>query len=100
MPRTGSRVSHKNLTASVVDSRNFLSAERRKKNEIHCPDGTRIAFTGGEYQDYDAIWTILDGSREKYPDIDPAAWRHTDRSRVYREPLGGEPRRHPGGLPA
>jgi hypothetical protein len=69
MPRSGSRVSHKNLTASVVDSRNFLSAERRKKNEIHCPDGTRIAFTGGDYQDYDAIWTILDGSREKYPDM-------------------------------
>jgi hypothetical protein len=69
MPRSGSRVSHKNLTASVVDSRNFLSAEKRKKNEIHCPDGTRIAFTGGDYQDYDAIWTILDGSREKYPDM-------------------------------
>ncbi len=69
MPRTGSRVSHKNLTASVVDSRNFLSAERRKKNEIHCPDGTRIAFAGGDYQDYDAIWTILDQSRDKYPDM-------------------------------
>lgn len=69
MPRSGSRVSHKNLTASVVDSRNFLSAERRKKTEVHCPDGTRIAFTGGDYQDYDAIWTVLDQSREKYPDM-------------------------------
>jgi hypothetical protein len=69
MPRSGSRVSHRNLTASVVDSRNFLSAERRKKNEIHCPDGTRIAFTGGDYQDYDAIWTVLDHTRAKYPDM-------------------------------
>lgn len=70
MPRTGSRVSHKGLTASVIDSKNFISAERRKKNEIHCPDGTRIAFTGGaDFQDFDAIWSILDQSRQKYPDM-------------------------------
>lgn len=70
MPRTGSRVSHKGLTSAVIDSRNFLSAERRKKNEIHCPPGTRIAFSGGaDFQDFDAIWSVLDQAREKYSDM-------------------------------
>nr|WP_051645395.1 DUF2493 domain-containing protein [Labrenzia sp. DG1229] len=69
IPRTGSRVSRKGPTASVIDSKNFISAERRKKNEIHCPEGTRIALTGGDYQDFDAIWTVLDQTRAKYPDM-------------------------------
>jgi len=70
MPRTGSRVSHKSLTSAVIDSRNFISAEKRKKNEIHCPPGTRIAFGGGiDFQDFDVIWTVLDQAREKYPDM-------------------------------
>ncbi|GFE67106.1 DUF2493 domain-containing protein [Litoreibacter roseus] len=69
LPRTGSRTSNKGLTASVIDSRNFISAERRKKNEVHCPEGTRIALTGGDYQDFDTIWSILDQTREKYPDM-------------------------------
>ena len=69
LPRTGSRTSNKGLTASVIDSRNFISAERRKKNEVHCPDGTRIAFTSGDYQDHETIWHVLDQTRAKYPDM-------------------------------
>lgn len=69
MPRTGSRVSNKGLTASVIDSRNFISAEKRRKNEVHCPEGTRIAFTGGDFQDFDMIWTVLDQTKAKYPDM-------------------------------
>ena len=69
LPRTGSRVSHRNLTSAVVDSRNFLSAERRRKNEVHCPDGTRVAFTGGDFQDHQTIWAVLDQSRAKHPDM-------------------------------
>ncbi|UWR13446.1 DUF2493 domain-containing protein (plasmid) [Sulfitobacter mediterraneus] len=70
MPRTGSKISHKGLTSAVIDSKNFLSAERRKKNEIHCPPGTRIAFSGGaDFQDFDAIWSVLDQVHEKYPDM-------------------------------
>jgi hypothetical protein len=70
MPRTGSRVSHRNLTSAVVDSREFLAAERRQKNELHCPKGTRIALAGGQdYQDVSRIFAALDKVREKHPDM-------------------------------
>ncbi|TIV58702.1 DUF2493 domain-containing protein [Mesorhizobium sp.] len=69
LPRTGSKVSHRALTAAVLDSRNFISAKRRSEIETHCPAGTRVAFTGGDYQDYDAIWQVLDQTHDKYPDM-------------------------------
>ena len=50
LPRTGSKVSHRGLTSAVVDSRAYLSAKRRKETEVHCPEGTRIAFSGGDHQ--------------------------------------------------
>lgn len=68
-PRTGSKVSHRTLTASVIDSRAFISAKRRSEIETHCPTGTKIAFAGGDYQDYDAIWSVLDQTHQKHPDM-------------------------------
>ncbi|RAK09002.1 hypothetical protein ATI53_10751 [Salipiger aestuarii] len=44
LPRTGSKVSHRGLTSAVVGSRAYLSAKRRKETEVHCPEGTPIAF--------------------------------------------------------
>src|ERR1700758_5064014 len=46
-PRTGSIVSHRSLTASVIDSREFIAARRRADAEVLAPAGARIAFTGG-----------------------------------------------------
>lgn len=70
LPRTGSKVSHKALTAAVIESRDFLSAKRRRENEVHCPDGTRIAFCGGpDIQDHNTIWSVLDQTRERFPDM-------------------------------
>ncbi|MCO5066889.1 MAG: DUF2493 domain-containing protein [Rhizobiaceae bacterium] len=69
LPRTGSKVSHRSLTASVIASRDYISAKRRLEAETHCPRGTRIAFTGGDYQDHDAIWETLDKTLEKHPDM-------------------------------
>lgn len=69
LPRTGSRVSHRNLTAAVIDSKQFISAKRRSENETHCPPGTRIAFAGGDFQDHALIWQALDQTRAKYPDM-------------------------------
>lgn len=69
MPRTGSKVSNRALTASVVDSKSYLMAKRRKETEALCPDGTRIAFSGGDYQDHKTIWSVLDTTKEKYPDM-------------------------------
>ena len=69
LPRTGSKVSNRALTASVVDSKAYLMAKRRKETEALCPEGTRIAFSGGDYQDHKAIWAVLDSTKEKYPDM-------------------------------
>ena len=70
LPRTGSKVSHKMLTASVIESRDFISAKRRRESEVHCPEGIRIAFAGGaDMQDHEAIWKVLDQTRAKYPDM-------------------------------
>lgn len=69
LPRTGSRISNRNLTASVVDGKSYLMVKRRKENETLCPEGTRIAFGGGDYNDHEAIWNALDATKLKYPDM-------------------------------
>ena len=43
-PRTGSFVSHRSLTASVIDSREFIAARRRADTEVLAPTGARIGF--------------------------------------------------------
>jgi YspA, cpYpsA-related SLOG family len=69
-PRTGSFVSHRSLTASVIDSRDFIAARRRADAEVLAPAGARIAFTGGtECNDVDAIWAALDKVRAKHADM-------------------------------
>lgn len=55
VPRSGSKISNRGLTASVVDSKAYLMAKRRKENETLCPEGTRIAFSGGDYEDHQTI---------------------------------------------
>ncbi|RUM96334.1 DUF2493 domain-containing protein [Pseudaminobacter arsenicus] len=69
-PRTGSKVNHANMTAAVIDSRDFLSARRRAETEVLIPTGTKIAFGGGiDYNDHEAIWNALDRARTKFPDM-------------------------------
>ena len=69
-PRTGSRLNHQAMTASVIDSRDFLAARRRADTEVLLPAGTKIAFTGGtDFNDHQRIWAILDRARDKHPDM-------------------------------
>ena len=42
-PRAGSMVNHRALTASMIDSREFIAARRRADTEVLAPAGTRIA---------------------------------------------------------
>lgn len=100
MPRTGSKVSHKGLTSAVVDSRAFLSAKRREEIEVHCPKGTRIAFSGGDYQAYDLIWSVLDATHQKYPDMVLLHGGDSQGRRDDRSTLGRHARRDAGGLQA
>jgi hypothetical protein len=68
-PRTGSRVHHRSLTASLIDSRDFLDARLRDKAAALLPTGTRIAFTGGAEGDPNTIWEVLDRTRARHPDM-------------------------------
>ncbi len=69
-PRTGSRVSHRGLTASMIDSRDFLAARRRADTELLVPPGPKIALTGGTaFNDHHLIWDRLDRVHAKHPDM-------------------------------
>jgi len=69
MPRTGSRANQKALTATLIDSRDFLDARLRQKAASLIPEGTRIAFTGGTDADHRAVWDSLDRARNRHPDM-------------------------------
>lgn len=69
-PRTGSKVNHKAMTASVIDSRDYMAARRRADTEVLMPAGTKIAFAGGvDFNDHERIWAALDKAHEKHPDM-------------------------------
>ncbi|MDP4025756.1 DUF2493 domain-containing protein [Methylobacterium sp. NEAU 140] len=69
-PRSGSQVNRATMTAAMIDSRDYISARRRAETEIHLPQGTRIAFTGGkQFQDVAVIWDTLDRVRAKHADM-------------------------------
>lgn len=69
-PRTGSKVSHRTLTAAVIDSRDFIAAKRRAATEVMLPTGPKIAFSGGlDFNDVALIWDALDKVRAKHPDM-------------------------------
>ena len=69
-PRTGSKVNHRNLTATMIDSRDYLAAKRRAEIEPLMPAGARVAFAGGaDCIDYTKIWDVLDKVLAKHPDM-------------------------------
>ena len=69
-PHSGSRISHRTLTAAMIDSRDYLSAKRRAAIEPLLPSGPRVAFSGGlEVTDHRAIWDALDRVKAKHADM-------------------------------
>jgi YspA, cpYpsA-related SLOG family len=69
-PRSSSMVSHRTLTAAMIDSRDFLAAKRRAETEVLLPAGPKIAFTGGlDFNDHGAVWDRLDKVHAKHPDM-------------------------------
>lgn len=67
--RTGSRVSHRHLTAAMIDSRDFIAARKRAETELLVPAGPKIAFSGGDTADHKRIWAKLDQVHAKHPDM-------------------------------
>ncbi len=69
-PRTSSKVSHANMTAAMIDSKDFLAARRHAETEVMIPKGTKIAFAGGmDYSNHERIWKKLDQAHAKYADM-------------------------------
>ncbi|NKK70049.1 DUF2493 domain-containing protein [Rhizobium leguminosarum bv. viciae] len=69
-PRSGSMVNHRNLTAAMIDSRDFLQAKKRAETQVLLPAGPKIAFTGGlDFNDHRLIWSKLDQVHAKHPDM-------------------------------
>jgi hypothetical protein len=69
-PRSGSRVSHKHMTASIIDSRDFITARKRADRELLLPPGPKIAITGGvNFNDHTLIWDRLDKVLSKHPNM-------------------------------
>lgn len=69
-PRSGSLVYRQTLTAAMIDSRDFLSAEAEARRALYIPKGTRIAFAGGiDCEDYDRIFKALDRIHARHADM-------------------------------
>lgn len=69
-PRTGSRVSHRNLVSAMIDSRDFLAARRRAEAELLLPAGPKVVVTGGaDFNDHRLIWARLDQVHAKHSDM-------------------------------
>ena len=69
-PRSGSMVNHRNMTAALIDSRDFQAERRRARNELLVPRGSKIVFSGGtEFNDVAQIWDKLDRVHAKYKDM-------------------------------
>ncbi|WP_419910322.1 DUF2493 domain-containing protein [Hoeflea sp.] len=69
-PRSGSVTNRRAMTASMIDSRDFIAAKRKAEIEPLLPAGPRIAFTGGvDCNDHTRIWAALDRAHAKHPDM-------------------------------
>ena len=69
-PRAGSRVNRAALTAAMIDSRDFLAAQRRADAQVFIPAGPKIGVTGGaDFNDHARIWDALDKVLVKHPDM-------------------------------
>jgi hypothetical protein len=70
MPATGSLASRSTMTATLIDSRDFIAARRRSETELMMPAGPRILFTGGyDCDDHARIWQALDRVHAKHADM-------------------------------
>jgi len=70
LPKSGSKVNHRHLTSAVLDSRDFIAAQKQRKQQLFIPTGTKIAVSGGlDYNNHHTVWNVLDTIHKKYPDM-------------------------------
>ena len=67
-PQTGSKVSHRHLTAALIDSRDHIAERKRASRELLLPTGPKIAVIGGaDFNDHALIWDRLDKVHARHP---------------------------------
>ena len=70
LPRAGSALNHRAMTAAVVDSRDFVNARRWTDSRLLLPPGQRIYVSGGaDYNDHRKVWQVLDDVHSRHPDM-------------------------------
>ncbi|MBS0232165.1 MAG: DUF2493 domain-containing protein [Proteobacteria bacterium] len=68
--RTRSVVNHRNMTAAMIDSRDFRNAKRYAETHVLLPKGPTVVFSGGkDFNDVQKIWAVLDKVHMKHPDM-------------------------------
>ncbi len=70
-PRSGSHTSQTGkLTSAAIDARDFMRARSDRKTQVHLPEGTLVAVTGGkDVGEPAAVFQRLDKVRAKYTDM-------------------------------
>lgn len=90
-PRSGSLTHQRRLTASMIDSRDYLAARRTATLAPLLPPGPRIAFTGGgDCNDHRTIWDCLDRAHARHG---AHPWRRAEGRGGDCGMLGPHPRR-------
>ena len=65
-PAAGSKINHQTMTASMIDSQDYLKAKQQKEATVNVPEGTLIAIAGGhEYNDHKAVFAALDAIKAR-----------------------------------
>ena len=69
-PHSGSMVSRRTLTATLIDSRDFIAARKRAETQVMLPAGPKVAFTGGaDVNDHKRSGRRSTGVHSKHPDM-------------------------------
>ncbi|WP_315760827.1 DUF2493 domain-containing protein [Sphingomonas sp. Y38-1Y] len=70
LPRSGSMLNRRAMTAAVIESRQFVNDRRHADAKLLVPPGERIYLSGGaDYADHRKIWQLLDQVHGRHPQM-------------------------------
>jgi hypothetical protein len=70
LPKSGSMLNRRAMTAAVVESREFVNDRRYADAKLLVPPGERIYLSGGaDYSDHREVWRVLDQVHGRHPQM-------------------------------
>jgi hypothetical protein len=70
LPRSGSMLNRRAMTAAVIESREFVNDRRHADARLLVPPGERIYLSGGaDYADHRRVWQVLDQVHGRHPQM-------------------------------